>query len=506
MDANLYMINPDLAKKPTAKRRGRKPKSTVPVDSGNNTSTRSIGLLPLSSNGSLPHNLNASFRLPDEVLNFASSRKEPVRNMNELDRNSKKRRDNEDDHAFCRPEQMSEAEDLVDEAANDVQTKGAEAETCEIRKRTESRNSNEDLRKQLKKFRRAAHLPTPISSPGNIEKINICAFCHFEYGEKDDPLLDEPSYECIKCRLYCHALCMKHHQEECRAEPRSGEKVKNRRKIISNNIVHVHAKKIGAPDFPTPTQSLSHRDLDATEDFDEDDDFTFDEEVFENVSTHSERLHSTPNRTRLAPKGFQASALADTTTQKRGKSRKQIVDSGTDSEEEVTAHVKAFPPPATAATSCMIPATPVSPSSNTSASRLKRKAVESSVSPDSISPSILISEETVGRFQSSVMSESVPTKRKRVYSPQSSHYLELVENADEQCCLLALVDSFKNLGDQGRLVAKQEILRILGNVVYEMSIPSMLISNVGLMARSQEGTEPNKREGRIYKLLNCRMY
>ena len=194
VDANLYMINPDLAKKPTAKRRGRgrKPKSTVPIDSGNNTSSRSIGLLPLSSNGSLPHNLNASFRLPDEVLNFASSRKEPVRNMNELDRNSKKRRDNEDDHAFCRPEQMSEAEDLVDEAANDVRTKGAEAETCEIRKRTESRNSNEDPRKQLKKFRRAAHLPTPISSPGNIEKINICAFCHFEYGEKDDPLLDEP--------------------------------------------------------------------------------------------------------------------------------------------------------------------------------------------------------------------------------------------------------------------------------------------------------------------------
>ena len=127
VDANLYMINPDLAKKPKAKRRGRKPKSTVPVDSGNNTTTRSIGLLPLSSNGSLPDNLNASFRLPDEVLNFASSRKEPVRNMNELDRNSKKRRDNEDDHAFCRPEQMSEAEDLVDEAANDIQTKGAEA-------------------------------------------------------------------------------------------------------------------------------------------------------------------------------------------------------------------------------------------------------------------------------------------------------------------------------------------------------------------------------------------
>ena len=73
---------------------------------------------------------------------------------------------------------------------------------------------------------------------------------------------------------------MKHHQEECRAEPRSGEKVKNRRKISSNNIVHVHAKKIGAPDFSTPTQSLSHRDLDATEDFDEDDDFIFDKEVF----------------------------------------------------------------------------------------------------------------------------------------------------------------------------------------------------------------------------------
>ena len=259
--------------------------------------------------------------------------------------------------------------------------------------------------------------------------------------------------------------------------------------------MHVYAKKIGAQDFPTPTGSVKHRDLDATEDFDEGDDLIFDDEVLENGSVHSERLHSTPKRARLDPKRLQTYAPAE----KRSKSRKQTVDSGTDSEAEVTGSATAFLPPATAATSVIL-ATPVSSSSNnTSIFGLKKKTTESTVSPGSISPSILTLKKTGDRILSSVMCKSVPTRRKTVHSVPTFHCLELpeVENTDEQCCLLALVDSFKNLGEQGRLVAKQEILRILGNIVYEMSIPSMLISNMGTMARLQEGTRMNQQEGRI---------
>ena len=425
VDANLYRINPELTIAAHPTERGRNPKSTAPFGSGYKTHTRGLGFLPSSNNETLRHNFNASFNLPDEVLSFALSKNKDVSSMNELDENSGKGQKRRDDYKKLRAEGRSGAEDLDDEVENDVYSEEAKTGSYEAYRRTED---TRDIRKQLKVFRHAAHLPSPVSSSGSTERNNICGFCHCEYGEKDDPWLDEPWYECSKCRLYCHAVCLTHHQEECRREPSSGENLKNLRRN-NGNIMHVYTKKIGAQDFPSPTGSVKHRDLDATEDFDEGDDLIFDDEVLENGSVHSERLHSTPKRARLDPKRLQTYAPAE----KRSKSRKQTVDSGTDSEAEVTGSATAFLPLATAATSVIL-ATPVSSSSNnTSISGLKKKTTESTVSPGSISPSILTLKKTGDRIQSSVMCKSVPTRRKTVHSVPTFHCLELpeVENTDE---------------------------------------------------------------------------
>ena len=68
-------------------------------------------------------------------------------------------------------------------------------------------------------------------------------------------------------------------------------------------------------------------------------------------------------------------------------------------------------------------------------------------------------------------------KRWRV-CPESNLNLVKTENADEKCCVVALEDAFENLSREGICVAKQEVLRVLCNVEFNRTTPSMQMFNV----------------------------
>ena len=68
-----------------------------------------------------------------------------------------------------------------------------------------------------------------------------------------------------------------------------------------------------------------------------------------------------------------------------------------------------------------------------------------------------------------------PERRKRSFSESDGNIAKKskTENADEECCLVALVDSFTRLSREGMCVVKQEILRILCNIEFYRSTPSL---------------------------------
>ena len=86
------------------------------------------------------------------------------------------------------------------------------------------------------------------------------------------------------------------------------------------------------------------------------------------------------------------------------------------------------------------------------------------------------------------------------FSSGSNNDPVTTENADEQCCLVALVDTFKHLSQEGVLVAKQEILRVLCNVEFYKSTPSTQMFSVRPLSEPEEANiieEGKKTKGDV---------
>ena len=97
-------------------------------------------------------------------------------------------------------------------------------------------------------------------------------------------------------------------------------------------------------------------------------------------------------------------------------------------------------------------------------------------------------EEREKRKRSSLESDGNITKKSKT------------DNADEQCCLVALVDAFTHLSREGISIVKQEILRILCNIEFHRCTPSVhtfhvrpLLQNRSSAAKSSYGGKNNCR-------------
>ena len=115
----------------------------------------------------------------------------------------------------------------------------------------------------------------------------------------------------------------------------------------------------------------------------------------------------------------------------------------------------------------VLPDTP--PQSNSSALITSTPSRATFVIPSS--PTVVPSTSTSAQSSS----DEAPERRKRSFSETDGNVAKKskTENADEECCLVALVDSFTGLSREGMCVVKQEILRILCNIEFHRSTPSV---------------------------------
>ena len=105
---------------------------------------------------------------------------------------------------------------------------------------------------------------------------------------------------------------------------------------------------------------------------------------------------------------------------------------------------------------------------------------------------------TSGCTSSSSGEEREKRKRSSLESDGNITKKSKTDNADEQCCLVALVDAFTHLSREGISIVKQEILRILCNIEFHRCTPSVhtfhlrsLLQNRSSAAKSSYGGKNN---------------
>ena len=338
---------------------------------------------------------------------------------------------------------------------------------------------------------RQAQMSPPPSSPGSPKDTDVCAFCGFEYGEKDDPWLDEPWLECLQCELFCHSICMKHHKSECKV-------------LLTSGVTVLPISPSTEVSNETDGNDLMIQD-NKLEDDDDD----------ENKGNNSIKKHDANPRSQET--AGVASILrkpltfshAENDTKKAGELNKSSgsglkVTSGAfgpdSSSMRTSSHTNE-----TARLSNMVTSTPIpTPTRVTPERGAKNKAV--ATLPSTAPRSTRRSPRSAGLTGKGTSSSNnvTPAKRKRLNVEGDVEFTTPtgVENADEHCCFLALADSFRNLGNRGKLIAKQEALRVLCNVVYDLTTPSMLLPNLEPSLPDGKGEENGKKIDFIFYVLN----